>query len=187
MKTCALFVDKNGEISVGYDKESAIRCKDQEQAKDLIWEYGDQHNKPIVKPGYTLLIPGWTFKVEEKHAEDSGVDGSGPPYSKVDFESVAILIKESEKVETVKEDSEEEFWYELHVKAIEGLHVGAMLTYIRDNFRITRKNDISEQENHEAIGKILPDNITFEPQVDGYVIHGAIEKIIEYFTRKMDQ
>lgn len=32
------------------------------------------------------------------------------------------------------------------------------------------------------IAKILEENIKFHPQVDGFVVHGAIEKIIEYFA-----
>lgn len=34
--------------------------------------------------------------------------------------------------------------------------------------------------NHEQIAKILRDNITFSGQTGDYVIHGAIEKILEW-------
>lgn len=39
-----------------------------------------------------------------------------------------------------------------------------------------------EQELREQIAQILRDNITFSGQVGYYVIHGAIDKLIELFT-----
>jgi len=46
--------------------------------------------------------------------------------------------------------------------------------------------ELSEQDKQriekEAIAKILRDNITFSGQIGDYVIHGAIEKLQEYFA-----
>lgn len=36
------------------------------------------------------------------------------------------------------------------------------------------------QDQREAVGKILAENITFSPQAGGWVIHGAIDKIIQW-------
>ena len=36
------------------------------------------------------------------------------------------------------------------------------------------------KSDKEIIGQILRDNITFAPQVDNYVIHGAIDKIMDW-------
>jgi len=41
----------------------------------------------------------------------------------------------------------------------------------------------SDEEIKRDIGDILAHNIHFSGQVDGYVIHGAIDKIIEYFKK----
>ena len=36
------------------------------------------------------------------------------------------------------------------------------------------------EESREEVAQILRDNITFSPQIGDYVIHGAIEKLIEW-------
>lgn len=42
--------------------------------------------------------------------------------------------------------------------------------------------DRAKEDEHEKIAQILRDNITFSGQVGDYVIHGAINKIIEHFS-----
>lgn len=39
----------------------------------------------------------------------------------------------------------------------------------------------------KEIAKILKDNITFSPQGQGYVVHGAIEAIYQWHLRKMKE
>lgn len=36
------------------------------------------------------------------------------------------------------------------------------------------------EESREEVAQILRDNITFSPQIGNYVIHGAIEKLLEW-------
>ena len=36
------------------------------------------------------------------------------------------------------------------------------------------------EESREEVAQILRDNITFSPQTQAYVIHGAIDKLIEW-------
>lgn len=47
--------------------------------------------------------------------------------------------------------------------------------------RTVTKEQVQQMKNDLA--KILADNIKYIPQADGFVIHGAIENIIEYFER----
>lgn len=53
---------------------------------------------------------------------------------------------------------------------------------------LVRTEENNEQppnkELYQKIAQILRDNITFSPQVEGYVIHGAIEKIIDLFKNE---
>lgn len=42
-----------------------------------------------------------------------------------------------------------------------------------------------KEDEHEKIAQILRDNITFSGQVGDYVIHGAINKIIEHFSDQL--
>lgn len=43
---------------------------------------------------------------------------------------------------------------------------------------------LSDEEVKKDIADIMRENITFSPQVDGWVCHGAINKIIQYFSAR---
>jgi hypothetical protein len=44
---------------------------------------------------------------------------------------------------------------------------------------------MNDDLTRETIGKILQENITFSGQLDGFVVHGAIEKILEIHQSQM--
>jgi len=50
-----------------------------------------------LEKGKLYPVPdGYEIEIKEEPSEDSGIDGSGPPYSKVDFESYVVLVPKQE-------------------------------------------------------------------------------------------
>jgi hypothetical protein len=49
---------------------SAVECADQEQAHDILGNFIDPHNKPIIKKDHPYVIPGLTFTVEYIYEND---------------------------------------------------------------------------------------------------------------------
>ena len=48
---------------------------------------------------------------------------------------------------------------------------------IREFFEWVEEQRLSEQEYKDTCAKIMRDNITFSPQTQDYIIHGALEEL----------
>jgi hypothetical protein len=86
-----------------------IPFEDQAKIEDLVW----RNDQRITDPKWSLYnwkqvmlkdglysIPKTEGEIVEVSEDDSGIDGSGPPYSKVDFKRV-FRIKPSPKIKSL--------------------------------------------------------------------------------------
>ena len=106
---------------------------------------------------------------------------SSPLPSKVEMKTAEEILK---RYETYVKHSDVPIFLKRNV--LEAMEIYASQFKSSSSDSLLNPSSISSlEEEREQLASILRDNITFSGQVGGYVIHGAIEKIIEWAnTRK---